>query len=475
METWVEEWLKEQRKEGKKRIEIKQSNNAYYVYDSTTIWDKTAKKRRKHSTYVGKLDRERGVIKSSHTVVSRIFPRNVWRYGDSLLLNKALEPISLLLEESFGDVWEELYAMALVRILGYTPLKRIRSRWNKLFNVMKIEPMLEPTHLSDILRIAGTDRNAQRKLFSALMGKEHFAYDLTTVTTRSTVMNIADIGYNRYSEYLLQLNVILLTSVDDNLPAMIRVVPGSIRDVSTLKMSLEDVDMARLTLVMDRGFFSEDNMEELIDNKVNFIVPARRNSKLYDAAKRKLIGHFFYRNRLIKYRKTIFGKKVLYLFEDTKMREEEEKTLYKLVDNRTRSKEDFEEAIKKAGRILLVSNKNTNEKKIFGSWKQREGVEQNFDTFKTTLQSDILYLQDDEAVFGHIFVAFLSLYGYCAMQNMLRAADLLDKVSPLDLLEEFSSVYAIGDGEKVIITEVPKKVREFDSMLKTNLFPKTQS
>ena len=52
-----------------------------------------------------------------------------------------------------------------------------------------------------------------------------------------------------------------------------------------------------------------------------------------------------------------------------------------------------------------VSNKNTNEKKIFGSWKQREGVEQSFDTFKTMLQSDILYLQDDESVFGHIFVA----------------------------------------------------------------------
>jgi transposase len=472
METWVEEWLKEQRKEGKKRIEIKQSNNAYYVYESTTVWDKVVKRRRKHSSYVGKLDREKGVIKSSRAIVSRIFPRNVWQYGNALLLNRALEPISLLLKESFGDVWEELYAMAMVRVFGYVPLKRIRSKWNKLFNAMRIDPVLDPTHLSDILRIAGTDRNAQRKLFAALMGKEHFAYDLTTVTTRSTLMNIADIGYNRYGEYLPQVNVILLTSVEDNLPSMIRVVPGSIKDVSTLKTSLADVDMAKLTLVMDRGFFSEDNIDEMIHNNVNFIVPARRNSKLYDVAKRKLTGHFFYRNRLIKYRKTVLAKKVLYLFEDTKMREEEEKTIYKLTDNGKRSKDEFAEAIKKAGRILLVSNKNTSEKTIFESWKQREGVEQNFDTFKTTLHSDILYLQDDESVFGHIFVAFLSLYGYCALQNMLRAAYLLDKVSPLDLLEEFSSVYAIGDGERIIVTEVPKKVREFDSALKTNLFPK---
>ncbi len=475
METWVEEWLKKQRQEGKKRLEVKQSNNAYYVYESTTVWDKVAKKRRKRSIYVGKLDRKERIIKSSRTVLSRVFPRNVWRYGDALLLNKALEQIFPLLEESFGDVWEELYAMALVRILGYTPLKRIRSRWDKIFNVKKIKPLLEPSHLSDILRIAGMDRAAQRKLFSALMGREHVAYDLTTVTTRSTMMNIARIGYNRYGEYLPQVNVILLVSVDDNLPSMIRVVPGNIKDVSTLKTSLSEFDMAKLTLVMDRGFFSEDNMDELIENKVNFILPARRNSKLYSIAKRKLTGHFFYRNRLIKYRKTAAGQKTLYLFEDTKMREEEERTIYKLADNRKKSKVEFAEAIGKAGRILLVSNKNTGEKKIFESWKQREGVEQNFDTFKTTLQSDIMYLQDDESVFGYIFVAFLSLYGYCTLQNMLRAANILNKVSPLDLLEEFSSVYAIGDGERVIITEAPKKVREYDDLLKTNLFPKNRS
>ncbi len=475
METWVKEWLERQRKEGKKRLEVKRSNNAYYVYESTTVWDKTIKKRRKRSIYIGKLDLEKGLIKSSRSVASRIIPRNVWRYGDALLLNKALEPITALSKEYFEGTWEELYAMTAVRMSGYVPLKRIRLRWNKLFNVMNIEPVLDPAHLSEILRIVGTDRIAQRKLFAALMGKEHFAYDMTTVTTRSTLMNIAGIGYNRYGDYLPQLNIILLTSVEDNLPSMIRVLPGNIKEVLTLKASLADVDMSKLTLVMDRGFFSEDNIDELIENNVNFIVPARRNSKLYDIAKRRLTDHFFYRNRLIKYSKKIAGKKVLYLYEDTKMREEEEKTLYNLLDIGKKNKEDFASAIKKAGRILLVSNKNSNEKTIFESWKQREEVEQNFDTFKATLHGDILYLQDDESVFGHIFVAFLALYGYCTLQNMLRAAGILDKVSPLDLIEEFSAVYAIGDGNRIVITEIPTKVRELDKILKTNLFPKTES
>lgn len=74
-----------------------------------------------------------------------------------------------------------------------------------------------------------------------------------------------------------------------------------------------------------------------------------------------------------------------------------------------------------------------------------------------------------------MFVAFLSLYGYCTIQNMLRKASLPEKISPADLLEEFSSVYAITDGKRMIGTEVPKRARELDERLGTNLFPKNGS
>jgi|GEM_PF-6002119 len=33
-----------------------------------------------------------------------------------------------------------------------------------------------------------------------------------------------------------------------------------------------------------------------------------------------------------------------------------------------------------------------------------------FDTYKTVLNAEKLYLQDDESVFGDVFIAFLSLY-----------------------------------------------------------------
>jgi hypothetical protein len=475
MEGWVGEWLGEQRRRGERCIEVKPRNGAYYVYRSTTFWDKESHKRRKRSSYLGKLDRERGLVKSRRPVKSLIRPRNVFRYGDALLLNRALESLAPLLKNAFGAIWEEIYAMALVRITGYVPLKRVKARWEKLYNPLGIAPQLEAKYLSDVLRYAGTDREAQDKVFKALMGGSNYAYDLSFVFTRSAI-NIAGLGHNKWNEYIPQVNIILLSSVDGRLPTMVRAVPGSIRDVSTLKASIADLNLSGITLILDTGLFSEGNIEAMFKSNLSFILPVRRNSKLYARAGRRCDGHFFYRQRLIKYRKTpIAGKRFLYLFEDERLKEEEETTLYRLLDEEKIDRDELGDGIKKAGRILMVSSIDTDEKKIFGMYKERDAVEQHFDSFKNTLRSDILYLQDSESVFGHMFVSFLSLYGYCVLQNILRSAGILDKVSPLDLFEEFSSVYAITDGERTIVTEVPKKVRELDEKLGTNLFPKNQS
>ncbi len=126
----------------------------------------------------------------------------------------------------------------------------------------------------------------------------------------------------------------------------------------------------------------------------------------------------------------------------------------------------------KAERILIVSILDVDCRRVFEIYKQREKVEGHFDIFKNTLHSNALYLQDAESFFGHLFFSFLSLYDYCVLQNILRNGGLLESISHLDLLEELSSVYAITDGEKTILTAVPKKVKKLDDRLATDLFPK---
>jgi Transposase DDE domain. len=131
-----------------------------------------------------------------------------------------------------------------------------------------------------------------------------------------------------------------------------------------------------------------------------------------------------------------------------------------------------EKKIKKAGKILIISNQNLREQEVYELYKKRERIEKLFDSYKTALDADKLYLQDDESVFGHVFISFLSLYVYCKLEGVLKKAGLNRRISPHDLLLKYSKVYHLGFEENSIITEVPKKVIDLDMALGLNIFPR---
>jgi len=78
------------------------------------------------------------------------------------------------------------------------------------------------------------------------------------------------------------------------------------------------------------------------------------------------------------------------------------------------------------------------------------------------LNADKIYLQDDESVFGHVFISFLSLYIHCKLEQLLKKAELNlnRKLTPIDLLFKYGKVYHVDLGEHSMISEVPKKVRD---------------
>nr|QNO52075.1 hypothetical protein IPGHNFGK_00031 [Methanosarcinales archaeon ANME-1 ERB6] len=471
MEKWVSDWVRAQRSEGKRGIEIKNFGSAYYVYRSTTFWDKELKKRRKRSTYLGKLDKERGFI-SSKKGTPRFRPRSIRQYGNAMLLHRAMQDLLPLLKEGFDELWQEIYALATTRILGYTPLERVASVWGRLHDPNNLTPNLSSKKLSEVLKAVGSDRGGQDIIFRELSRNgRQFVYDLSVVFTRSEGINIAEVGYNKDHVCVPQINLALLYSVDKGLPTMIRALPGSIKDITSLYNSLREIGIEGKILILDRGFFSKDVVAFLLEQETSFLLPARRNSKLYDI-RIHLTGHFFYRERLIRFGKRRVEGYFLYLFEDAVLRVEEEKTLYKRLDEETIDKGKLGRGLKRAGRILLISDLDKEGGEIFMMYKQRGGVENQFDTYKNVLNADRMYLQDDESVFGHLFTSFLALYGYCTLETVLKEAGLLRKFSPMDLLEEFSKVYIVTDGEQEVISEIPRKVAELDKLLGIDVFPK---
>jgi transposase len=468
--TWVDEWLAGERAAGKKCLEVKKINNSYYVYHSTSRYDKATKKAKKVSTYLGKLDPEKGLIKSQSKTDPKV--KSIHQYGNALFLHHALAELLPLLEECFEEDWKEIYALATVRAMGYTPLKRVASVWERLADINQLQPKLGAKYLGQVLKRLGSDAHGQLQLFNRLTlnGKE-LVYDLSCFFTRSDEINLAEKGYNKDGLQLQQINLALLCSAETGLPSMIRAIPGSVKDVSTLITSLEEIGLTNKTLILDRGFFSDNIIEYLVSRQISYVVPTRRNSKLYDV-RIHLKQHFFYRDRLIKCGRRKHNDLILYLYEDSLLRLEEEKRLYKKLTEGHISKTELDVEIRKAGRILLISNIEDGLEELYLLNKKRDRVEKLFDSYKTTLNADRSYLQDDESIFGHVFIAFLSLYAYSRMEQIIKHAGLTSKYSVADVLEEFSKVYVLESGGKRIVTEIPKKVKVLEEKLALNIFPK---
>lgn len=473
METWVKDWLEEQRRAGKKCLEIKVRGDCHYVYRSTSRYDKKIKKGRKVSVYLGKLDKEYGFISKGEKPKTNMtsVPRSITDYGNSMILHNMMAELKPLLMDSFPEHWEELYAMSIVRVNGYTPLKRIKDSWEEFYNLEGIKPNLNPSNLSKVLREVGLDRFGQSEIFNHLKNVDtQLVYDLSTCFSRSMNILQAEKGYNKDCIQVPQINLALLCGLDSEMPTMIKSVPGSVRDINTLYKTIEELDIRDKILLLDRGFFSEDSLKSLEKKHIKFVLPTKRNSHYYDT-RIHLNEEFIYHDRLIKCGKRNLGDRFLYLYEDQDLRLEELKTIFRKKEEGKISDEEYSLKQKRAGKFLIISNYDIGKKEMYELYKRRDSIEKLFDAYKTTLDADKLYLHDDASVYGHVFVAFLSLFAYCKLLKAIKKADINDKFSPADILLKFRKVKNIDFGENNIITEVPKKVRELDKILQFDIFP----
>ena len=470
MEEWVKQILKDEKQKRGEPLEVKKIGQNYYLYQSTTVWVKGENKRKKVSKYIGKLT-ERGIVRGSRT---KRYVRSIYEYGNAKLLIDIINEIIEPLKAAFPDDYGEIMAMGIVKILQPTPLKLIKSRWEKIYLSREIEVSLSPNIISEKLRYIGSDWSAQREFFGYLLrGSKYLLFDLSSIVSYSENLKLAEKGYNAEHLYLRQINFALIFSSEHNVPVMIKAIPGSIRDIKSFKHIVRSMGIKSCVVVLDRGFASYNLAELMKEKEIKFILPLRRNFKAIEY-ELEMEGSFIYRKRGINWVKKEVSEDFIYLYEDVKLRAEEETTFIEMMEDGKRTRRDMIKERKKFGKIAILSNINGSGEEVYLLYKQRESVEVAFDAMKNELESDKTYLSDDDAVRGYFFISFISLYIYFRILDILRQKNLIGKMSPNEVLFELSKVYLIyySDGEK-ILSEIPAKAEKIESMLGLNLFPKT--
>jgi transposase len=469
MERWIKRVIEKERKKYG-YLEAKKIGSHYYLYRASSVYDPEKKRARKVSgEYMGKvtprgLERKRG----GSSV------RSIFEYANArLLYDISVAAVIPQLKRAFPYEWKELLAMALVRVIRPVPMKCLGSAWEKLYLSTEVDCSLSPNTLSDRLRSVGSDWSSQRDFFSSLLKRgDTLLFDLSSIFSHSVNVRLAEKGYNKEHLHLNQINFAMVFSATEEVPVMLKPIPGSVRDVKAFHHALREFEMRGCTLVLDRGLFSKDNVGYMTSNGLSFVQPMKRDAKVIDYAL-EAKASFAYRGRGIKWvRKELEGDggAFLYIFEDVKLRGEEESNLIELVSKGKIKGYDGS----RLGKISVLSNINDRGSRVYGLLKQREDIEQGFDAMKNELENDKAYLQSDEAVRGYFFVSFISLYLYYRVLAILKRKGLSEKFSVNEVLMELSKVYLVrySDSSQKL-SEIPKKVEDLVSrMALEDILPK---
>ena len=129
----------------------------------------------------------------------------------------------------------------------------------------------------------------------------------------------------------------------------------------------------------------------------------------------------------------------------------------------------------KAGKIAILTNTGEKPQVVFELYKFRNDVEEAFDVFKNLLQVDTPYLRDDDTLRGYAFVSFISLIAYYRILKLLKEKRINSRISVKDAILQLSKIYLTDVGDRIMMAEMPKKVRELAGILdmKPELFPKS--
>jgi transposase len=458
-----------------KGTEIHERGNNYYLYKISSKWDPKKKASKKITEkFLGTITPE-GLIKpKQEQFMESLNNISVKEFGATNLLLEMNKDILETLKQFYPRRWKEILVFSIFRILHNSPIKNLMNYYSTSF-ISETLPNahLSPNVIGQMLRDIGKEREIM-KLFlkQFLTGNDFALIDLTHVFSLSEDVISSVPGYNTKKEFLPQIRMVFLFSLDNHMPSYFRMVVGSIRDVSTLVLTVREAGIHNVVMIGDKGFFSEHNVLELGEEKIHYIFPLKRDSSLIDyinlqkGDRRAFDGYFFFEKRAVWHYEYLIkngdlkGKKII-VFLDERLKSEEEKDyLSRIEKDDTKNLETFYENQYRQGTIAIITDLDETAERVYNLLKCRVEIEVMFDIFKNILNADRTYMRDDYQMEGWMFISFIALVFYYKLYRILSDNMLLKRYSPMDVLVHLSRVYKLKIQDRWLLSEIPKKSRE---------------
>ena len=507
-----------------------------YAYETTYYWDKEKQQSRAKRTCIGKVDPNTGNIiptrgrskkgeskrqkpKSTPAGVSFSEARHLY-YGATYLLEKLADDIGLTkdLKQCFPDKYMQLLSIAFYLIIEDNNSLYRFEKWHLTHKHPYGKDISSPR--SSELFSSITDEQVNN--FFRLQGKrrideEYWAYDSTSISSYSETLTQIQYGKNKEDDKLPQLNLLLVFGEESGLPFYYRKLAGNIPDSKTVTHLIEDLDIlgfGKTKFVMDRGFYSEANINGLYKDHVKFLVGVKMSLKLikknlddvyddirmfvnYDenintygytvttewdytqyrpyigdtiTEKRRMYIHYFYSIDKGAEDELAFDKRIAALCNElmeNKLVESHKKAyaeFFEVKETPKRGRQVFykEDVIKEArhyfGYFALITNEKMDAFTALHLYRMKDVVEKAFGNLKERLNMRRLLVSSERSLDGKIFTEFIALILISYLDKKMRDANLYKNYTLHQLLDKLDVIECFEDKNKALrIGEVLSK------------------
>ena len=494
-----------------------------YAYETQYYWDKEKQQSRAKRVCVGKVDPvtneiipTRGRSKKKETPsnhpVSKRGSRSFCEtkhlyYGATYLFDKLADELGLAadLKLCFPDSYKKLLSIAYYLILeDNNPLYRF-EKWNHTHKHPYGADICSPRSSEFFSSI--TDEQINK--FFRLQGKrrvedEYWAYDSTSISSYSETLSQVQYGKNKEDDKLPQLNLLLVFGEESGLPFYYRKLAGNIPDSKTVKHLLQDLDIlgfGKTKFVMDRGFYSEDNINGLYREHVKFLVGVKLSLKFikknldviyddirmftnYDESietygytvqaewdytqerpykgdvikdKRRIYIHYFYSIEKGAEDEQAFDKRIAGLCKELledKPVESHRKAYEQFFEVKTTPKRGRqvyykEDAIKEARKYLgyfaLITNETMDAFTALHLYRMKDVVEKAFGNIKERLNMRRLLVSSEKGLDGKIFTEFVALILISHLDHKMKESGLYNNYTMQSLLDKLDVLECFED------------------------------
>ena len=509
-------------------------NGVEYVYEYNSIWNADKKYGTHQRNYIGKNVNGKFVpnkryqlqLELQETTHKQFTAEKSSRsfFGATYLFDAIGEKLGITedLQKCFPENWEQILSVAYYLILeDRNPLSRF-PKWA----VTHAHPFGGniPSQRSSEL-FANIDENAKQNFFRSQaerrLEKEFLVYDTTSISSYSKSLKQVKYGFNKEHDLLPQINLAMLFGEESRMPVYYRKLAGNIADVKTVRNLIADIEFLKLdkvSLVMDRGFYSEENINALYQKQYKFIIavktslkfiqkkldevrevlvsrshysskyglyftssveewnytePNRKQSGELETGVKRMYLHIFYNDQKAVDDKNDFNEMLDLLEHEllTDKRKPEHEKLYALYYHLDKSPETGivltpkQKAIhaveRNYGYFALISNGVEDPLEALEKYRAKDFIEKAFGNLKERLNMRRTSVSSPENLEGKLFVQFVALIYLSYIKKAMSDHSLFRKFTMQELLDELDIIERYEHpGQPCFMGEITKKQQE---------------